>query len=223
MGRRSSRRRVRRPAAATGPPRRRWPRDAVLRSRSARKFIFVRVGPDRISIRATCVHRDLGSKTLGLIGFALAGCAPMLYANSPHGAPDGPRIESTPVVSRDQPSLNDERRPPPCAKAEPDPSVGPAATHAAADESSPGDYLAPGPFIGSTREGRPRTSRPLAEDDLALDPFGGSRYETRRRAGKPIAEDDLAPGPFAGPPREARERARRPPAADDLAPVSFRE
>jgi hypothetical protein len=117
------------------------------------------------------VHRDLGSKALGLIGFALAGCAPVLYVSSPDGtldaygvpkaeaptppgpAPtcevsstgpsfaavvcrdavspkaanrqDGPRIESTPA-SLDPPSLNDERRPVPCAAAEPDPSVRPA-------------------------------------------------------------------------------------------------
>ena len=213
------------------------------------------------------MHRDLGSKALGLIGLALAGCAPVLYVNSPDGTPDayrvakaeappspdpapicevtstgpsfaavvcrdalsptaadpqdGPKIESTPV-SRDRPSLNDERRPPPCAAAEPGPSVGPAVTHPAADDSSVGDYLAPDPFTGPRREAR-RTSRPLAEDDLALDLFGGSRHETIRRAGKPIAEDDLAPDPFAGPPREARERAQRSLAEDDLAPVSFQE
>jgi hypothetical protein len=199
------------------------------------------------------VHRDLGSKALGLIGFALAGCAPVLYVNGPDGtldaygvpkagAPtppgptpicevsttgpsfaavvcrdavsptaanpqDGPRIESTPA-SRDQPSLNDEGRPAPCAAAEPDPCVGPAVTHLAGDDSSFGDYLAPDPFTRPRREARPSTSGPLTEDDLAPDPFGGSRYETRRRAGKPIAEDDLAPDPLAGPPREARERAR---------------
>lgn len=214
------------------------------------------------------MHRDLGSKALGLIGFALAGCAPLLYVNSPietpdaYGVPkaeaptspgpapicevtstgpsfaavvcrdavsptvaepqDGPRIEATPV-SRDQPSLNDERRPALCASAEPGPSVGPAVTHPAAEDSSLGDYLAPDPFAGPRREARLRTSRPLAEDDLALDPFGASRYETRRLPVKPIGEDDLAPDPFAEPPREALERARRSLAGDDLAPVSFRE
>ena len=212
------------------------------------------------------MHRDLGSKALGLIGFALAGCAPVLYVNSPDGTPDayripkaeaptppgpapicevnsagpsfvsvvcrddasstaaglqgGRRIESRPIA-RDQPSLNDERRPAPCAAAEPDPSVGPAVPHTAGDDSSLGDYLAPDPFAGPRREAS--THILLAEDDLALDPFAGSKYETRRRAGKPIAVDDLAPDPFTGPPREARPRVRRPLAEDDLAPVSFRE
>ena len=210
---------------------------------------------------AIFMTRDPGLKAVGLICFAVAGCAPSLdlnrlskteapplpglapicevrstgpsfativcrdtdrpsVADPQDGRQDGPRIEPR-LIDRDQPALDDERKPAAFAAVEPVLSDEPRAPRTSNEESSSEDALAPDPFAGPRRQARLRPSGPLAEDDLAPDPFGESRQETRLHGGRRLAEDDLAPDPFAGPRHEARTRVTRPLSEDALAPVPF--